>query len=115
MTVDRKFAYSDDLAILHYANDWGALERALTQDIATLSFYFYKWKLKHNAAKTVSAALHLYFGIKLDRALTFCRYLESLHKKLTSRVGFLKQSAGKLGCVCHSTSHSHSCLGPFRE
>ena len=29
-----------------------------------------------------------YLDIKLDRALTFRRHLESLRKKLTSRVGF---------------------------
>ena len=48
--VARKFAY----AILHYASDWQALE-----DIATLSFYFYKWKLKLSTTKTGSAAFHL--------------------------------------------------------
>ena len=35
-----------------------------------------------------------YLGIKLDRALTFRRHLESLRKKLKTRVGFLKRLAG---------------------
>ena len=67
--------------------------------------YIHKWKLKLSTAKTVSAAFDLnnkearcglyitveeralpycaepmYLGIKLDRALTFCRHIESLQK-----------------------------------
>ena len=60
MTVGRKFAYAYDLAILHYASDWKALEETLTQDMATLSSYLYKWTLKLSTAKTVSAVFHLY-------------------------------------------------------
>ena len=59
MTVGRKFAYADDLAILIYASNWKALEGTLTQDMATLIFYFYKWKLKLKTKKTKSAAFHL--------------------------------------------------------
>ena len=33
VTIGRKFAYADDLAILHYANDGQALEGTLTQNI----------------------------------------------------------------------------------
>ena len=60
MTVGRKFAYSDELAILHYASDWKVLEGLLTQDMAILSSYFYKWKLKVGTTKTVSAAFRVY-------------------------------------------------------
>ena len=35
-----------------------------------------------------------YLGVKLDRALTFRQYLESLRKKLTTRVGLLRRLAG---------------------
>ena len=59
MTVGRKFAYADDLAIFLYASNWQALERTLTQDMATLISYFYKWKIKLNTKKTKSAAFHL--------------------------------------------------------
>ena len=55
MTVGRKFAYADDLAIFLYASNWQALERTLTQDMATLISYFYKL----NTKKTKSAAFHL--------------------------------------------------------
>ena len=58
--VARKIAYADDLAILHYATNWQPLERTLTQDLAILSSYFYKWTLKLSTTKTVSAAFHFY-------------------------------------------------------
>ena len=99
VTVGRKFAYAD--AILHYANNWEALEETLTQDMATLFSYLYKWKLKLSTTKTVSAGFHLYnkearrelsifvngptlpfsaeftyLDIKLDRALTFRRHFK---------------------------------------
>ena len=35
-----------------------------------------------------------YLGVKLDRALTFRQHLESLRKKLTTRVGLLRRLAG---------------------
>ena len=92
VTFGRKFACDDDLAVLHYAGDWQSLEGTLTQDMATLSSYLYKWKLKLFTAKTASARRELnifvneqalpfcaeptYLGIKLDRALTFRRHLE---------------------------------------
>ena len=60
MTVGRKFAYADDLVILHYASDWQALQGTLTQDMATLSSYLYKKKLKLSTKKAVSKAFHLY-------------------------------------------------------
>ena len=116
--VGRKFAYADNLAILHYASNWQALESTLTTDIATLSSNLYKQKLKLCTTKTWSAAFHLYnrkerleldmfvngrapplcaepiyLDIKQDRAITFCQHLESLLKKLISRVGPLKQLA----------------------
>ena len=104
-TISKKFAYADDLAILHSAGDWQTLERTLTQDMKTVSSYHQKWKLRLSVNKTVTAALHLYnrearreltinvegralpfsttptyLGVKLDRALTFRQHLESLRK-----------------------------------
>ena len=96
VTVSRKFVYSDDLAIMHSAEDWQSVEGTLTQDMATLSLYLQKWKLKLNTTKTVTAAFHLYnkettrelkvaakdrilpfsteptyLGVKLDRLCTY--------------------------------------------
>ena len=87
--------------------------------MATLGEYIQTWKLKLNTTKTVSAVFHLnnkeakrelkvnfnyeslpfcsepkYLGVTLDRSLTYRRHLESLRKKLTSRVALLRRLAG---------------------
>jgi len=117
-TISRKYAYADDLAIMHADGDWQAVEGALTKDMATLSEYLQTWKLKLSNTKTVSAVFHLnnkeakrelkvnfnnatlscsepkYFGVTLDRSLTYRRHLESLRKKLTLRVALLRRLAG---------------------
>ena len=117
--ISKKFAYADDMAILHSTGDWQTLKGTLTQDMKTLSSYLQKWKLKLSVKKTVTAVFHrynrearreltinvegralpfsttpTYLGVKLDRALTFRQHLESLRKKLTTRVGLLRRLAG---------------------
>jgi len=118
-TVSRKYAYADDLAIMHSDGDWQAVEGVLTKDMAAVGEYLQNWKLKLIATKTVSAAFHLknkeakhelnvkynnkdlpfcsepkYLRVTLDRSLTYHRHLQSLRKKLTSRIMFLRQLAG---------------------
>ena len=58
-TIARKFAYVDDLAVLHLASNRKTLEEALRQDVITISSYLQKWKLKLSTAKMVSATFHL--------------------------------------------------------
>ena len=53
VTVEKKFAYADEPAILHYASNWQASEETLAQDMATLSFYLYKWKFNLSTTKIV--------------------------------------------------------------
>ena len=92
---------------------------ALTKDMATLGEYFQTWKLKLSTTETVSAVFHLnnkeakrelkvnfnnetlpfwsepkYLRVTLDRLLTYRRHLESLRKKLISRVALLRRLAG---------------------
>jgi len=119
-TVSRNYAYADDLAIIMHADgDWQTVQGALTKDLATVGEYLQTWKLKLNITKTVSAAFHLnnkeakrdlkvnfnnetlpfrsepkYIEVKLNRSLTYRRHLESLRKKLTSRVALLRRLAG---------------------
>jgi len=118
-TISRKYAYADDLAIMHADGDWQAVEGALSKDMATLGEYLQTWKLKLSTTKTVSAGFCLnnkeakrglkvnfnnqtlpfcsapkYLGVTLDRSLTYRRHLESFHKKLTSRVELLRRLAG---------------------
>jgi len=115
----RKYAYADELAITHADGDRQAVERAQTKDMATVGKYLQTWKLKLSTTKTVSAAFILnnketkrelkvkynnetlsFFsepnclGETLDRSLTYRRHLESLRKKLTSRVALLMRLPG---------------------
>ncbi|XP_076823231.1 uncharacterized protein LOC143469422 [Clavelina lepadiformis] len=118
-TTSRKYAYADNLALLHSAGDWQSMERHLSQDMQTLTAYLQKWKLQLSKAKTVSAVFHLnnkeaqreinitidgetlpyraeptYLGVTLDRALTYRRHLELLRNKLSARVALLRRLAG---------------------
>jgi len=103
-TVSRKYAYADDLAIMHADGDWQAVEGALSKDMATLGEYHQTWKLKLSTTKTVSAVFHLNNKeakrelkvnfVTLDRSLTYRRHLESFRKKLTSCVALLRRLAG---------------------
>ena len=58
-TVSRKYAFADDLSIMHADGDWLAVEGALSKDMATLSEYLQTWKLKLSTTRTVSAVFHL--------------------------------------------------------
>ena len=117
--ISRKFAYPDDLALLHYSGNWKDLEGTLSQDMSTFSAHLLTWRLKLSHTETVTAALHLnnrkakrelkvfnnyrlltfcptptYLGVKLDRSLTFRHYLVALRKKLSSRVILLRRLVG---------------------
>ena len=117
--ISRKFAYADDLALLHSSGKWKDLEGTLSQDMSTLSAYLQAWRLKLSHTKTMMAAFHLnnrdakrelrvynngrllpfcptptYLGVKLDGSFTFCHYLVALCKKLSSRVTLLRQLVG---------------------
>ena len=117
--ISRKFAYADDLALLHFSGNWKDLEGTLSQDMSTLSAYLQTWRLKLSHTKTVTAAFHLnnreakrelkvynngrllpfcptptYLGVKLDRSLTFRHHLVALRKKISSRVTLLRRLVG---------------------
>ena len=112
--IFRKFAYADDLELLHSSGNWKDLEGTLSQDMFTLSTYLQTWRLKLSHMKTVTAAFHLnnrevkrelkvynndrilrffptptYLGVKLDRSLTLGHHPEALRKKLSSPVAAL--------------------------
>ena len=57
--ISRKFAYADDLKLLHSSGNWKDLEGTLSQDMYTLSAYLQTWRLKLSHTKTVTAAFHL--------------------------------------------------------
>jgi len=56
-TVSRKYAYADDLAIMHADGDWQEVEGVLSNNMATTDEYLQTWKLKHSTTKTVSATV----------------------------------------------------------
>ena len=116
-TTSSKFAYADDLALVHIAGDWRTLEKTLSQGMATPHTYLQKWRLKLSETKTVSSVFHLtnreakrelsvelngkllpfsdtskYLSITLDRDLT--QHLESLRKKLSTKVPLIRRLAG---------------------
>ena len=118
-TVSRKYAYADDLALLHSSGNWKDLEGVLSHDMTTISSYLQTWRLQLSHTKTVTTAFHLnnreakreldvnnngrllpfcpvptYLGVKLDRSLTYRHHLEALRKKLTTRVALLRRLAG---------------------
>ena len=117
--IFRKFAYADDLALLHSSGNWKNVEGTLSQDMSTLSAYHQTGRLKLSHTKTVTAAFHLnnreakrelkvykngrllpfcptptYLDVKLDRSLTFRHHLVALRKKLSSRVTLLRRLVG---------------------
>ena len=119
VTVSRKFAYADDLATLHYANNWQALQALLlrtwqphpptftngnsssVQQRLCRQPYIFTTSRQHVSLTSLSTGRPyrsvlnpLNLCIKLDRTFTFRRHLESLRKKLTSRVGLLKRLTG---------------------
>ena len=57
--ISRKFAYADDLALLHSSGNWKDLEGTLSQDMSALSAYLQTLRLKLSHTKTVTAAFYL--------------------------------------------------------
>ena len=117
--ISIKFAYANDLALLHSSGNWKDLEGTLSQDMSTLSAYLQTWRLKLSHTETVTAAFHLnnreakrelkvynndrllpfcpaptYLGVKLDRSLTFCHHLAALRKTISSCVPLLRRLIG---------------------
>jgi len=50
-TISRKYAYVDDLAIMHANGDWQAVEELLSKDMATVGEYLQTWKLNLKTTK----------------------------------------------------------------
>ena len=58
-TVSIKYAYANDLAIIHADEDWQAVEGVQSKDIATIGEYLQTWKWKLSTTKTVLAVFNL--------------------------------------------------------
>ena len=57
--ISRKFAYADDLALLHSSGNWKNLEGTLSQDMSTLSSYLQTWRLNLSHTERVTVAFYL--------------------------------------------------------
>ena len=129
--ISIKFAYADNLVLLHSSGNWKDLEGTLSQDMSTLLSYLQTWRLKLSHTKTVTAAFHLnnreakcelkfynngrllpfcptptYLGVKLDRSLTFRHHLVALRKKNYSRESHCRGDSWARDGVLNTT-HSH--------
>ena len=120
----------------HDDRDWQTVWRGTKQWHGNRRWIPPTWKLKLSTTKAVLAAFHFnnkeakrevkvnhnhetlpfcseptYFGVTLDRTLTYRRHLESLRKELTSRVALLRPHAGS-GWGAGATNN-HLSPGPF--
>ncbi|KAL4104035.1 hypothetical protein QTP88_019348 [Uroleucon formosanum] len=124
VTNSRKFIYADDIGLVAQGKTFEQLKETLNKDLDTLQNYFKNWHLNLNANETTAVAFHLnnheanrelklkiggvnianeecprYFGIKLDRALTFRQQLETTKNKIKSRNNIISKLAGtSWGC-----------------
>ena len=126
-------AYADDLAITHADGDWQAQGKGAQQGLGNATWIPPDLEAKAQHHEMVSAVFHLnnkeakcelkvnfnnetlpfcsdpkYLGVTLDRSVTYHRQLESLRKKLISRVAILRRLAGS----GWSNNVVNSCLSP---
>ena len=117
--ISRKFAYADDLTLLHSSGNWKDLEGTLSQDMSTLSAYFQTWRLKLNHTKTVTAAFHLNNRetkreLKVynnDRLLPFCPTPTYLWLKLSSHVSSPSSGIAQKTIIARHTAEATRGLG----
>ena len=126
--IFKKFAYTDNLALLHSSGNWKDLKGTLSQDMSTFSAYLQTWTLKFNYTNTVTVAFHLnnreakrelkvynngrllqfsptptYLGVKLDRSLTFRHHLAAFRKKnILARHTAEATCRLRMGCWCQT-------------
>ena len=113
--ISRKFAYVDNLSLLHSSGNWKDLEGTLNQDMSTLSGYLQTRRLKpftkNNWGQTWIKGLHnngllpfcptsTYLGIKLSPSSGIAqKTIPARHTaEATCRLG--------MGCWCQNTTHS---------
>lgn len=118
-TTSRKFIYADDICLGTQAHTFVELENTLTADMAQMSQYCHRWRLKPSVSKTVSSLFHLhnasagrelkvmlngqflkhdpkpvYLGVTLDRTLSYKDHLQKTAGKLKTRNNLLSKLVG---------------------
>ena len=114
-----KFGYADDWTLATQSNTFSHIESTLSLDIEHLNEYVDYWKVRLNAKKTVATCFHLdnkqaarklkvtlagevlvhafapkYFGVTLDRSLTYRKHTENVRDKVKSRCTIIRKLAG---------------------
>mgnify|MGYP003407164026 CR=1 FL=1 len=115
----------------HQASTFAELECTLTADLARITEYCSRWRLKPSVTKTVSSVFHLhnasasrelevtmngqrlrhdpfpcYLGVTFDRALTYKEHLTKTAKKLASRKKPSNETRRlHMGCQCKHPAH----------
>jgi hypothetical protein len=130
-TICRKFIYADDICLGTQAPTFIELECNLTADMARMTEYCRRWRLKPSVTKTVSSVLHLhnaradkelkvvmdkqhlrhdpnpvYLGVTLDRTLSFKHHLQKTAGKLKTRNNLLSKLVGTTWGANASTMRS---------
>lgn len=118
-TSSRRFIYADDICCGTQAKTFSELECVLTADMARMSEYCQRWRLKPSVLKTVSSVFHLhnasssrelnvtlngqrlkhdpnpvYLGVTLDRTLSYKEHLTKTAGKLKTRNNLLTKLVG---------------------
>ena len=65
--ISRKFAYADNVVLLHSSGNWKELQGTLSQDMTAL--------LAFNNRLLPICATPTYLGLKLNKSLMFCHHL----------------------------------------
>lgn len=116
------FSFADDICIVAQDEKFENMLRTLISELLRMENYFQKWRLRPNLHKTMISTFHLnnreankeisvhfcgeriknektpvYFGITLDRTLSFKIHLHKLSAKLKTRIGLINKLVGTTG------------------
>lgn len=118
-TKSNKFIYADDISLASQHESFDLIEEDLNKDLLSLWCYFKKWRLRPNETKSEVNVYHLsnhladktlvvtvegthiknnpfpkYLGVVLDRSLTYKNHIESIKRKIKSRINIINNLAG---------------------
>ena len=81
--VSKKYAYADDLALLHTSNNWNSFEGVLKPKHDHTFKILADWRLKLSHSKTVTTAFHLNnqetkrkLAVYNNNNLTYCHFAQ---------------------------------------
>ena len=108
ITVHRKHAYADDLAIMHADGDWQAVEEVLSKDMATIGEYIQTWKLKITKREPSPNTVP-------RNNVGQVAQVSSTHRVTSQKADITRRTLGTaywLGLRCWANNAANSHLGP---